>query len=305
MRNTAVVTLGQVLAGHQGQQVRRRAGGAGQCLRVEDRQCGQGIMNQLVDQRLPGGFVVPVTGRFARRGVIVVAASASRTCSASGASVLASTINSLRIAARSWVTVSWVATASYTGVESSTRARPLSAPDLLGHHPGVFEHAPLPTTGPQPVALTHQSRRMERLIAQVHTGRRLPAQIHLQAVARLPIRQALEGLQHHHRGHHPGRDGRPTPHRVGVQVGEIAVGKDAMALIGQQPVNRPLRQPLTQHLAGILETGLSHRLTKSHTASIRHPHTQVVDPRPTHHARPRPQEQQQPTANPASCDQAP
>ena len=34
----------------------------------------------------------------------------------------------MRTAARSWVTVSWVATASSTGVESSTRARVFIAP---------------------------------------------------------------------------------------------------------------------------------------------------------------------------------
>ena len=35
------------------------------------------------------------------------------------------------MAARSWVTVSWVATASKSGVESRTRARFLSAPASL------------------------------------------------------------------------------------------------------------------------------------------------------------------------------
>ena len=37
-------------------------------------------------------------------------------------------MSTLRIAARSWITVSWVATASNNGVESITRRRPRNNP---------------------------------------------------------------------------------------------------------------------------------------------------------------------------------
>ena len=43
-------------------------------------------------------------------------------------SARSATASNLRIAARSWITVSWVATASNSGVESNTRRRPRNNP---------------------------------------------------------------------------------------------------------------------------------------------------------------------------------
>src|SRR5262249_53113444 len=118
------------------------------------------------------------------------------------------------------------------------------------------------------VSLADQRRGMERLIAKFHPRRRLPAQIHSQAVTGLPVRQPLEGLQNHHRGHHPSRDGGPSSIGVCVQIGEIVVAEDPMALVGQQPVDRPLSEAIAQHLPRVLETLLSHHLTKSHRQEL-------------------------------------
>ena len=78
-----------------------------------DAQRGQRVFDQLVDQRLAGGGVVPVTRRLARpwrnrhRG-----AAPARTARPAGCRPCPSAASTLRIADRSWVTVSWVATAS-------------------------------------------------------------------------------------------------------------------------------------------------------------------------------------------------
>jgi hypothetical protein len=52
---------------------------------------------------------------------------------------------------------------------------------------------------------------VERLCSGVHTGGCLPAKAEAEAITGLPIRQALDGLQEHHRRHHAGRDRRTSP----------------------------------------------------------------------------------------------
>jgi len=56
---------------------------------------------------------------------------------AAGAGLSLAMAADMRIAARSWVTVSWVATASQIGVESSTRARSRIAPVAPASFPGT------------------------------------------------------------------------------------------------------------------------------------------------------------------------
>ena len=154
------------------------------------------------------------------------------------------------MAARSWVTVSWVATASYSGVESSTRARLPMAPAWLGGGFGVLEQAPGTARSPQAVALAGEHRRVEGLGPGAQAGGGLPTQVHLQAVTGLAVREPLEGLQDHGRGQHPGRHGRAPPGRGAVQVGEVVVGEDAGTFVGQQAVDRALPQTVAQQLAG-------------------------------------------------------
>ena len=157
----------------------------------------------------------------------------------------------------------------------------LQHPRLAGDHLGVLEQPARPGRGPQPVALPDQHRRMERLRPGVHPSRRLPTQIDLQPVRRLPIRQPLERLQHHHRGQHPSRHRRATPHRPLVQIGEVVVGEQPVTVIGQQPVDRPLPQPITEDLPRILEPLLHHRHTQRHPPILFSRDSPVVDARPT------------------------
>jgi hypothetical protein len=54
-------------------------------------------------------------------------------------------------------------------------------------------------------------------------GGRLPAQVEAEPVGGFGVAQALEGLEEHHRRHHPGRDGRSPPHGLLVEIGEVVV----------------------------------------------------------------------------------
>jgi hypothetical protein len=83
-------------------------------------------------------------------------------------------------------------------------------------------------------------------------------------------------LQHHHRGHHPGRNCRPSPPRVLIQVTEIIVGEQPGAEISQKPVDT--RQSVPQKLHGVLEPGLRPRHTQRHAQQFRTPTPEVVDP---------------------------
>ena len=118
------------------------------------------------------------------------------------------------MAARSWITVSWVATASNSGVESSTRRRPSSNPAASA------------------VVLTSSNNRRGRSDFRSRASRPapsgecppahhqprgcLPTQIKRQPVRGHSIRESLIGLKRHHRGHHSraGTVGRPSIERV-------------------------------------------------------------------------------------------
>ena len=94
---------------------------------------------------------------------------------------------------------------------------------------------------------------MERHVAGVDPAGRLPAQVEAEPVDRLGVAQALEGLEDHHRRHHPGRDGRSSPRRLRVEIGEVVVAEEPLSVIGQQPVDRTLLQPIAEDLPRVLE----------------------------------------------------
>jgi hypothetical protein len=84
----------------------------------------QRVVDQCADQLLACGLVVPCTRRLARLVVVVVGGKLQR-------GRLGSSRRTRRIAATSCVTVSWVATASSSRVESTARrVRPVSTPVL-------------------------------------------------------------------------------------------------------------------------------------------------------------------------------
>ena len=53
--------------------------------------------------------------------------------------------------------------------------------------------------------------------------------------------------------HHSGRNGGPTLGGVGVAVGEVVVSEHGMTVVGQQPIDRPLPQAVTEDLPRIVE----------------------------------------------------
>ena len=178
-------------------------------------ECGVGVVDQSVDEGLSGGSGRPShtaacpAWRSRRRG-----GATARTSAASGLAAWSRAHESLRITARSWVTVSSVATASKIGVESRTRARCSQRPGRLGDDLGVFEQPSGTLRGPEAVARADEHRRVEGLCADRHARRCLPAQIEAEPIAGLTIREPFEGLEDHHRGQNPGRHRRSTVRRV-------------------------------------------------------------------------------------------
>ena len=70
-------------------------------------------------------------------------------------------------------------------------------------------------------------------------------------VHRVPIRQPLQSLQHHQRGHHRRRHRAPTP--IGEQISEQLVGKQPIPFPRQEPVDRVLRQRLLTEPGRVVE----------------------------------------------------
>jgi hypothetical protein len=118
-----VSALLQVLAEDRSQQHRGLGGRLGQLVAVQVRQDGGGVDGAGVQQRLPQGGILPIDARLGRRGVVVPAAG---TRPQRGRKVGVGGRQQPRTAERSSVRVSIVATASYNGVESSTRRTPTS-----------------------------------------------------------------------------------------------------------------------------------------------------------------------------------
>ena len=238
-------------------------------------------MHQRVDQLFACGGIVPVTRRLAGRRVVVITLQRRphprrqrrrqvvqhhQQLADRGPQLGHGVLGGHRVIQRS-------------GVQHPGPA--LHGARFAGHHLGVLEQAPRPRRGSQPVALADQHRRMKRLRPGVDPGRRLPPQIDLEPIRRLPIRQALMRLQHHDRGQHPRRHRRPPPRRGRVEVREVVVREQAITEVRQQPVDRPLPQPVTQDLPRVLEPLLHHRHTQRHPPSLFSRDSPAVDTRPT------------------------
>jgi len=82
------------------------------------------------------------------------------------------------------------------------------------------------------------------LIIQPQPAGDLPGDIAPQRADRLPVRQALQGLQHHHRGDYLGRDRRVAT-ALDHQVGKQRRWKQLMAVVGEEGVHRPVRDQMT------------------------------------------------------------
>ena len=119
----AVVALLQILADHGGQQLRRLAQLGAQLTALQQHQTCQRVAGPGVDQRLTGLGIVPVDLRLGCGGVVVTAPQHGTQL---GFERLVGDPQQTPQRERISVTVSIVATASYSGVESNTRRAPTS-----------------------------------------------------------------------------------------------------------------------------------------------------------------------------------
>jgi hypothetical protein len=83
---------------------------------------------------------------------------------------------------------------------------PSQDPSLSDHHPDRLEDPLGPVGGSKPAAPQGQHRGMKALIGQAQPAGDLPGDVLAQLRGRLPIRQSLQRLQHHDRGHLISRD---------------------------------------------------------------------------------------------------
>jgi hypothetical protein len=251
----SVVALFDILAGQHGQQTGHLGHRRIQTLAIQRLHGQLHVAHQSIHQSLPGGGIVPVTRRLAHALIIIVAAHRQADL---GPQIGAPQQHQALADGRAQLGH------RVLGGHRVIQRRGIQHPSPVAQHArlsrhllGVLEQPAAPLRGPQPVAHPHQHRRMERRITAVHTRRGLPAQVAFQAVHGLLIRQALMGLQQHHRGQHPGRHRRSPPRRLLVQVREIVIREQPATKIRQEPVNAS--QPIPQKLPGILEAGLQLR----------------------------------------------
>jgi hypothetical protein len=108
---------------------------------------------------------------------------------------------------------------------------------LGDHHPHRLKDPLRPPGSPQPTAPQGQHRGMKALIGQGQPTGHLPGDVLAKLRGRLPVRQPLQRLQHHDRGHLIGRDRRSTTTRR-EQVSEQLVREQVRTVVGQEGIHR-------------------------------------------------------------------
>jgi hypothetical protein len=119
---------------------------------------------------------------------------------------------------------------------------PSQDPGPGDHRPHRLQDPLRPVRGPKPAAPQGQHRGMKALVGQGQPASDLPSDVLPKLRGRLPVRQPLQRLQHHDRGHLIGRDRQPTTTRR-EQVSEQLVGNRSLRC-------RPERQTPSQHRPG-------------------------------------------------------
>ena len=199
----------------------------------------------------------------------------------SAGSARSAALSTLRMAARSWITVSWVATASNSGVESSTRRRPSSNPAASA------------------VVLTSSNNRRGRSDFRSRASRpapsgewpprppstpRLPSNADQTPTGQRPLDPRVP-----HRPEAaspwpplPGRHSRAAQYRTREQIGEVLIAEQRSAVLGQQPIDTAPGQLITYQQHHVIETALPILTSQSHTPILSvHPHqTRSATPKP-------------------------
>ncbi len=241
----------EVLAGHDGQQPSRLGHHRGQLPAIQHRQARQRVLGPGVHQRLPRGRVVPVDLRLGRTGVVVPALQRGPQLG------LQHHLSHPQQAPHSRADQRDRVHGRHCVVQRGGVQHPPPAhqPCLLGRVQGHLEHPVGPLGTAQPLAHVDQHRVREPAptpaVVAAHPARIAPAGVEGVALHRLPVRQPLQALQHHHRGHHRRR--HTTAPLIREQVGEQLVRKQPVPLPVQQPIHRTLRQHLVAKPGHIIE----------------------------------------------------
>jgi hypothetical protein len=103
----------------------------------------------------------------------------------------------------------------------------------------------------------------------------------------LPVAQALQGLQHHHRGDHLGRDRRVAA-ALDHQVGKQLRWEQLLAVVGEEGVHRPVRDQVprparrVQLRIGWMDVGAHGGSLPATSARRELPNRRNQQDRPTH-----------------------
>jgi hypothetical protein len=110
---------------------------------------------------------------------------------------------------------------------------PLEHPGLLHDLTDRLEDPPGPRRRADAVAPVHQHRGVKPLVVQPQPAGHLPGDVAPQRADRLPVAQALQGLQHHHRGDHLGRH-RRMPTTLTRHIGKQLRWEQLVAVLGEE-----------------------------------------------------------------------
>ena len=263
----------EVLADHAGQQPRGLVHLGGQLTPVQRRHQRYRVAGQRVHQRRPRPRIVVVAHRFSRAGVVVVAA---QHCPQLG---LQLRLGDPQQPADRRTDQRDRVHRGHRVIQRGRIQHPLTPhqPRRLGRLQSDLEDPIRPRRAGQPGAHVHQHGvHKPRIIEIQPAGGVLPARVERESLHRLPIRQSLDPLQHHHHRHDHRRHAAPT--HIGEQIGEHLIREQVEALPMQHTVNRVRRHPV---LAEIRRRPQQIRLNRR--PSQRHPLIQLEQPRSAGH----------------------
>ena len=218
----------QILAHHRRHQPRGLGHRRGQRAALKGSEHRTGILGTRIHQHRPGRLVVPVDLRLGQTGVVLAAGKHP------------SQLSRQRLVAH---------------LEQAPDGRAQQRDRVHGRHcviqRGGVQHPPhphqpslagrshrdrkdplRPGRGGQPRPHVHQHGMTEAgVVERQPTTGVLPARVEAERLDRLAVRQTLQPLQHHHRGHDP--RGHAAPADLGEQVSEQLIGKQPVALAVQ------------------------------------------------------------------------
>ena len=145
----------------------------------------------------------------------------------------------------------------------------LEDPGLSDHRPHRRKDPLRLVRGPQPAAPQGQHRGVEPLISQRQPTGHLPGNVLPELAGRLAVRQSLQRLQHHDRGHLIGRDRRPATTRR-KQVSEQRIREQVLAMVGQEGIHRALRDQVAAQGRRIQQLDTRGVMCPLHASSLPH-----------------------------------